>query len=59
MRDDGVRLLQVKTLGPSRPSAALTARTCAFYTAQDFLPLEELLDLWDVDNPCLLLVKFL
>ena len=58
LRADGVRLLQVKTLGPSHLSAAY-ARTRAFYAAQGFLPLEELSDLWEADNPCLILVKCL
>lgn len=52
---DGVRMLQVKTLGASRPDENY-ARTREFYLAMGFLPLEELLDLWP-DNPCLILVK--
>ena len=58
LRADGIRLLQVKTLGPSRPNAAY-ARTRAFYAALGFLPLEEIVGLWGEDNPCLLLVKCL
>lgn len=58
LRDDGVRLLQVKTLGPSSFNAAY-ARTRAFYTAMGFLPLEERFDLWGEDNPYLILVKCL
>jgi ribosomal protein S18 acetylase RimI-like enzyme len=52
----GCELLQVKTRGPSRPDAGyeLTRR---FYTAVGFLPLEELPDLWDAENPCLIMVK--
>nr|WP_275670087.1 GNAT family N-acetyltransferase [Kribbella speibonae] len=49
------QLLQVKTLGPSRPHAGYAA-TRAFYRAAGFLPLEELKDLWG-NNPCLLMVK--
>ena len=51
----GVRLLQVKTLGPSHPDAgyALTRR---FYEKQGFLPLEET-DLWGEGTPCLIMVK--
>lgn len=30
--------------------------TAAFYEARGFVPLEELLDLWEA-NPCLLMVK--
>ncbi len=53
--DDGVRLLQVKTLGASRPDPSY-ARTRKFYLAVGFLPMEETTDLWP-DNPCLLMVK--
>ncbi|HEY7226391.1 MAG TPA: GNAT family N-acetyltransferase [Micromonosporaceae bacterium] len=52
---DGGRLLQVKTLGPSHPSAEY-ARTRAFYEALGFLPVEELRELWP-GNPCLVMVK--
>lgn len=51
----GVTLLQVKTLGPSRPDPGY-ASTRRFYEACGFQPLEELLDLWD-DNPCLIMVR--
>jgi GNAT superfamily N-acetyltransferase len=50
-----VEYLQVKTLGPSYPDAGYAA-TRAFYEARGFVPLEELLELWE-QNPCLLLVK--
>lgn len=55
LRARGVEYLQVKTLGPSFPDKGY-ARTRAFYQARGFVPLEELLDLWE-ENPCLLLVK--
>jgi GNAT superfamily N-acetyltransferase len=55
---DGCILLQVKTLGPSNPDAGY-ARTRKFYATLGFWPLEELLDLWSPDNPCLLMVKVL
>ncbi len=54
---DSVRLLQVKTLGPSRPDENY-ARTRLFYQASGFQPLEEIHGLWGV-NPCLLMVKIL
>lgn len=54
LRDSGCQLLQVKTLGPSRPNADYAA-TRAFYQAMGFLPLEELTTLWG-NNPCLLMV---
>ena len=56
-RGGGASLLQVKTLGPSRPSRAYEA-TRRFYEACGFEPLEEIDGIWP-DNPCLLLVKSL
>lgn len=58
LRADGVRFLQVKTLGESRPNEHY-ARTREFYLSLGFTPLEEFLGLWDEGNPCLLLVKSL
>jgi GNAT superfamily N-acetyltransferase len=55
LRADGVRILSVKTLGPSHPDPGYAA-TRAFYAAAGFLPLEEFHDLWP-GNPCLLLAK--
>ncbi len=52
---DGVRLLQVKTLGPSRPDEGYE-RTRRFYLGMGFLPVEEFAELWP-GNPCLLMVK--
>jgi GNAT superfamily N-acetyltransferase len=51
----GGKLLQVKTLGPSRPDPNYL-QTRAFYGALGFLPVEEFSGLWP-GNPCLLLVK--
>ena len=53
---DGVRLLQVKTFGPSGESVEYE-RTRAFYAATGFIPLEENLEIWGGDNPCLISVK--
>jgi GNAT superfamily N-acetyltransferase len=53
---DGVRLLQVKTFGPSGDSLEYE-RTRAFYRACGFLPLEERTDIWGLENPCLISVK--
>ncbi|MET9020489.1 hypothetical protein ABZV93_10935 [Actinopolymorpha sp. NPDC004070] len=52
-----MRLLQVKTLGPSHPHEGY-ARTREFYRAMGFQPLEELHGVWP-GNPCLLMVAFL
>ena len=50
----GGRLLQVKTIGPSRENSYY-ARTRGFYAARGFLPVEEFTELWP-GCPCLLLV---
>ena len=55
---EGVRLFQVKTLGPSNPDAGY-AKTRAFYAAMGFLPLEETSALWGPGNPALIMVKAL
>lgn len=52
---DGAHLLQVKTLGPSRPDAGYD-QTRKFYARSGFRPLEEIHGLWP-GNPCLLMVK--
>lgn len=54
---DGVRILQVKTLGASCPDGGYE-RTRQFFLGVGFLPLEEFPDLWP-DNPCLLMAKAL
>lgn len=53
----GCRLLEVKTLGPTHPDEGYRG-TRRFYEAMDFLPLEEIHDLWP-GNPCLIMVKVL
>jgi coenzyme F420-0:L-glutamate ligase / coenzyme F420-1:gamma-L-glutamate ligase len=55
-RQQGVQYLHVKTLGPSRSSRGYDA-TRAFYEAMGFVALEELHELWDEENPALILVK--
>jgi GNAT superfamily N-acetyltransferase len=55
LRTDGVRLLQVKTFGPSGDSPEYE-RTRAFYAAIGFLPLEERTDIWGPENPGLISV---
>ena len=56
LRGQGVEYLQVKTLGPSHPDPGYAA-TRAFYEAVGFCPLEEFHQLWDANNPCLVMVK--
>ena len=54
----GGRLLQVKTLGQSHPSANY-AGTRSFYVALGFVALEETSAFWGEANPCLIMVKVL
>jgi len=58
LTDDGVRLLVVKTLSEHGDSEHY-ARTRAFYVAMGFLPLQEMPELWNEENPALLLVRLL
>jgi len=57
LKADRVRLLQVKTLGPTDPDIGYQ-RTRQFYTSLGFEPLEEIVGLWP-GNPCLIMVKTL
>ncbi len=52
----GVEFMQVKTLGPSNPDENY-AKTRTFYEATGFRPLEEFKQIWDENNPCLVMVK--
>jgi GNAT superfamily N-acetyltransferase len=51
-----VRLLQVKTLGPSHPDEGYK-QTRAFYAAMGFIPIEETTAFWGEKQPCLIMVK--
>jgi GNAT superfamily N-acetyltransferase len=51
-----VRLLEVKTLGPSHPDEGYR-QTRAFYAAMGFVPLEETTAFWGEKQPCLIMVK--
>ncbi|MCC6427384.1 MAG: GNAT family N-acetyltransferase [Phycisphaerales bacterium] len=55
LRDRGIEYLQVKTMGPFKPSPEY-ARTLVFYEKMGFVRLEELTGLWP-GIPCLVLVK--
>lgn len=54
--EQGYKLFMVKTLGPSSDYAPY-ARTREFYRSVGFYPLEEIKQIWDEENPCLILVK--
>ena len=56
LRADGARFLQVKTQGPAVANPDYE-RTRRFYLAVGFTPLEESLELWDEQNPALILIK--
>lgn len=58
LRAQGVEFFQVKTLAPTHPDPGY-ARTRAFYEAQGFRSLEIFPAFWDLENPCLLMVKYL
>jgi GNAT superfamily N-acetyltransferase len=56
LKSGGVQYLQVKTLGPSDPDESY-AKTRSFYEAVGFKPLEEFKQIWDENNPCLIMIK--
>ncbi|MBN1660145.1 MAG: GNAT family N-acetyltransferase [Anaerolineae bacterium] len=56
LRGQGVEYLQVKTLSEAHPDPNY-ARTRLFYEAAGFRPLEEMPELWDEANPCLIMIK--
>jgi GNAT superfamily N-acetyltransferase len=53
---DEVKLLQVKTLGPSSGDAGYS-KTRAFYQSLGFIPLEETRAFWGEQQPTLIMVK--
>ena len=56
VRNAGYDLFMVKTVGESSDYEPYR-RTRDFYLGLGFLPLEEIKELWDASNPCLILVK--
>ncbi|WP_345469955.1 GNAT family N-acetyltransferase [Glutamicibacter ectropisis] len=54
---EGVKLMQVKTLGPSHPDTGYE-KTRKFYEKVGFLAMEET-ELWGEGTPCLIMVKAL
>jgi GNAT superfamily N-acetyltransferase len=56
LRAENYRFLMVKTLAPSAKYEPYD-RTRAYYTSVGFYPLEEIVEIWDKDNPCLIMVK--
>jgi GNAT superfamily N-acetyltransferase len=58
LQERDIEYLQVKTLSPRHPDPGYV-KTRAFYFAVGFRPLEEFPDLWQPENPALLMVKTL
>ncbi len=56
LKEKHVEYLQVKTLAPSREDEHY-AITRVFYESMGFRPLEEIKQIWDESNPCLIMVK--
>lgn len=54
--EQGVEYVQVKTLGPSHSDVGY-AKTRAFYESLAFRPLEEFEQIWDENNPCLVMIR--
>ena len=57
-KQTGIEFLTVKTLDASRESKSYE-RTRLFYLATGFRPIEVFPLLWDSDNPCLFLAKYI
>lgn len=58
LRRQGVKLLQVKTLGPSE-ECEYYSKTRSFYESIGFFSLEENFEIWGMKNPCLIMIKVL
>jgi GNAT superfamily N-acetyltransferase len=58
LRERDIDFLQVKTLSPRHPDPGYV-KTRDFYFAVGFRPLEEFPDLWQPENPALLMIKAL
>lgn len=56
MKHNEVRYMSVKTLSENH-SDENYKRTRNFYIKNGFYPFEELKDLWDKDNPCLIMIR--
>ena len=58
LQEQGVEYLQVKTIS-AKDDSPNYAKTRTFYEAVGFRPLEEMLELWSEENPCLMMVKWI
>ncbi|QNO14169.1 GNAT family N-acetyltransferase [Alkalicella caledoniensis] len=57
-KENGMEFLTVKTLDESRASESYE-KTRQFYLAMGFRPLEVFKTLWDENNPCLFMAKYI
>ena len=58
LTSNGYKFFMVKTLGESS-DYEFYKKTREFYLRVGFFPLEEFKEIWDADNPCLIMVKSL
>ncbi len=58
LTSNGYKFFMVKTLGESS-DYEFYKKTREFYLSVGFFPLEEFKEIWDADNPCLIMVKSL
>lgn len=56
LKEDKYKYMMVKTLGDSCDYEPYK-RTRMFYESIGFYPIEELKEIWDEENPCLIMVK--
>ena len=56
--ENGYKFFMVKTLGESS-DYEFYKRTREFYRSVGFYPLEEIKEIWDEDNPCLIMIMSL
>ncbi|NGX36011.1 MAG: Mycothiol acetyltransferase [Candidatus Anoxychlamydiales bacterium] len=56
LKQKNYKFLSVKTLSPSKKNKAYE-QTRKFYKALGFYPIEEFKNIWDENNPCLLMIK--
>lgn len=56
IKESTFKFLMVKTLSDSHPDVHY-AKTRELYSATGFYPLEEIIEIWGDENPCLLMVK--
>jgi ribosomal protein S18 acetylase RimI-like enzyme len=58
VRKNQYKFFMVKTVGDSSDDEYYR-RTRAFYRSVGFYPLEEIKEIWDEKNPCLIMVKYI